>query len=71
MPVKIKHPTSLILLPHYEHRGQEWTVQAKGGSGVYDWEISDASVAQMSIAETQAILTSGKLGKAMLIVRDH
>lgn len=46
-------------------------MKAKGGSGVYDWEISDASVAHMSIAETQAILTSGRIGKATLIVRDH
>ena len=50
-PVKIQHPTNLVLLPflpaaqEIHGSGEIWNLSAKGGSGTYLWQIVDTSIA--------------------------
>ena len=73
-PVKIQHPTNLVLLPFLPHvneahgSGEVWNLHARGGSGVYMWSIIDTSVATV---QGSARVQSVNLGKTQLICRDH
>ena len=50
-PVRIQHPTSLVLLPflpegHEAHgTGEIWNLGSRGGSGTYQWSIVDTNIA--------------------------
>jgi hypothetical protein len=73
-PVKIQHPTDLILLPflpvaeELHGTGEIWHTWATGGSGVYDWSMVDPSIATV---EGSAVVQSVRAGKTVLVVRDH
>lgn len=73
-PVKIQHPTNLVLLPflptavELHGNGEVWNLSSKGGSGVYMWSIVDPKVASV---QGSAQVKSVSLGKTQLICRDH
>ena len=52
-PVKIQHPTNLVLLPFLpaaqeaHGNGEVWSLTSKGGSGVYMWSIVDPVIASV------------------------
>ena len=72
-PVKIQHPTDLILLPFLpiaqeQHgSGEIWRTWATGGSGAYSWAMVDQLIATV---EGSAVVQSVKPGKTVLVVRD-
>jgi len=52
-PVRINHPTSLVLLPLIRasaevNSGEIWQLKAEGGSGYYQWSIKNENVAKVS-----------------------
>lgn len=65
-PVKITHPTNLILLPFIEN-GQIYHTSAVGGSGVYEWTVEDSEIASI---ESSVTIKSLKVGKTRLAVSD-
>jgi hypothetical protein len=73
-PVKIQHPTNLVLLPFLPNAqethgsGEVWNLSSKGGSGIYMWSIVDTGVASV---QGSAQIKSLAIGKTKLICRDH
>ena len=67
-PVTINHPTDFILLPNLMGKPELWATSASGGSGVYDWAVTDPSIATV---EGSALVKSVSVGKTMLVVSDH
>jgi len=73
-PVKIQHPTDLILLPFLPNSvegfgsGEIWNTHAIGGSGIYSWSITDSEVASV---QGSAQVRSLSVGKTTLFVKDH
>ena len=52
-PVKIDHPTDLVLLPFLKRteepeRGELWQLKAIGGTGYYQWSIENSNIATIS-----------------------
>lgn len=64
-PVKITHPTDLILLPLVDN--QLWHLRGAGGSGTYKWSTLDPTIAEPS---QQAQLKPFSVGQTTLILRD-
>ena len=73
-PVKIQHPTNLVLLPFLpaaqetHGNGEVWSLSSKGGSGTYMWSIVDPKIASV---HGSAQIKSIAMGKTQLICRDH
>lgn len=64
-PVKINHPTNLILLPLVQD--QVWQLSATGGSGFYHWNTKDQNVA---FSTETASLKPYSVGKTILKLED-
>lgn len=72
-PVKIIHPTDLILLPQIKSAGGQsvgeiWHLSATGGSGTFHWETDHPAVAAV---KGQAYIRSNMAGATTLWLRDH
>lgn len=73
--VKIVHPTDFILLPRYKDmaedgspiNGDQWQMQATGGTGFFNWFVKDNSVASI---KGSGVLTSEEVGKTIVKVFD-
>lgn len=71
-PVKIQHPTSLVLLPVLRSaddskQGELWQLTAEGGSGYYQWTISDPNIASIS---RSGLVKSVDIGQTVVTVKD-
>ena len=68
-PVKIQHPTDLILLPFLgEGRGEIWELRSLGGSGTYQSESLDNQIASV---DDLSNVRSVEIGKTVITVRDE
>jgi hypothetical protein len=71
-PVKIQHPTNLVLLPVLRRaddskQGELWQLTAEGGSGYYQWTIGDPNIASIS---GSGLVKSVDIGQTVVTVRD-
>ena len=72
-PVKILHPTDLILLPQVksangQNVGEIWHLKAKGGSGTFLWEVDAPEIASV---RDQSFIRSNMPGLTTLWLRDY
>lgn len=72
-PVKILHPTDLILLPQLksangQNVGEIWHLKAKGGSGTFLWETDAPEIASV---RDQSFIRSNMPGLTTLWLRDY
>ena len=68
-PVKIQHPTDLIILPYLgDFKGEIWQLRSLGGSGTYYSESKDNSIA--SVDDLSNVI-SVNVGKTIVTVRDE
>lgn len=68
-PVKIQHPSDLIILPFLgEGRGEIWELRALGGSGTYQSESSDTGIATV---DDLSNIRSVNIGKTVVTMRDE